>query len=933
MVSQEDGSETVSQDQEDGSDSLNTPTLPTVSLEDGSENISKINSDITDASASGGDPGDDHGGGQGESEGSSSEEDEESEKEESEEPNNEEEESNKDEVSFGDPDYTDSEDVDLDEKESTEDDKFLFAKRYPVRASRTPGTAKQTRNQQRLLYRKQGVARMKSPGLFPKPSRKKNKKTKTKPTDEEIKLWKNESVQAMAKATNATDILSSYMILGYSGRFKTAWQGEMSMFFMLAFVIGTNPYNLILGFEATARQNILSLEAIKQGGAGKSWTLPRIPNMNDHLTTVSRDIHDEIKQRWDATKDRIEAQFTYDGVKTVIIPECPPWDDFKQQIYKGHRHMWKIWWGHKESCTRDVRKDVIEWATLNLLPLENSKDFVKAIDVHWQEGLKHHKKNYLRIHNQSTLEDSIEPGGKGGGKPGGKGGGKGQGKPKDKNKPSEKKKPAENEDNGKKDDVKDKNKPAEKTKQKKKIAEKKKPSDNNDEDDAKKDDDDATTSPANKRQPTSDPSDSPAEKKAKLQFLKQQSDFKLFAKKQSEKEHTDNVRIKVTAIHESDPVLTLYLEQWMCLLQESPDVDKETRVRNMDLAMDGLLRLDPKEIWKEYHHAAGDDDTTIDLDGPKREKRGSVDYLRPSPDFVLMAEDIMNVMNLTLRECEATGLRVIRYQWEYQLMKGIQQLTEENFDPQKRLRAMYATLVLSAATSDFGAINGGIKLCQAGLLDSVDAIAEASLEDIRECIKECGIHNRRAVYLKEGFKVIRKDHNGMVPASMDALTSLPGVGRKTATLLLNEGFGFYAGIGTDKHVCNVSLALGLFNKTHGLKNAAPDHVEASLRQWIHQRNFRNTNQVFGGMAQLITQDLATISTEEEHNGLKLLLSAIAKRFHTPYEIELIWFIIGKIRAHYKVVVEKRMIAMKMDQEESGDEVEEDEVDEMVQEDG
>jgi endonuclease III len=215
----------------------------------------------------------------------------------------------------------------------------------------------------------------------------------------------------------------------------------------------------------------------------------------------------------------------------------------------------------------------------------------------------------------------------------------------------------------------------------------------------------------------------------------------------------------------------------------------------------------------------------------------------------------------------------------------------------------------------------------------VDSIADAPLRDIKECIKECGIHNRRAEYLKEGFDLIRKRHNGMVPASMEALTKLPGVGRKTATLLLNEGFGFYAGIGTDKHVCNVSLALGLFNKTHGLKNAAPDHVEASLRQWIPQRNFKDTNKVFGGMAQLITQDLATINTEEQRENLNIFLNAIHKRFHTAYEMELIWLIIGKIRVHYKAVAEKRVRAMEADEEESGDEAEEDESGDGVEEDG
>jgi endonuclease III len=260
-------------------------------------------------------------------------------------------------------------------------------------------------------------------------------------------------------------------------------------------------------------------------------------------------------------------------------------------------------------------------------------------------------------------------------------------------------------------------------------------------------------------------------------------------------------------------------------------------------------------------------------------------------------------------------------------MKGINQLTVEDLDPQKRIRGMYACLVLSAATTDFDAIYGAIKLYQSGLLETVDALADAPTGKIIECIKECGIHKKRAVYLKDGFKIIRDKHNGMIPQTLDELMALPGVGRKTATLLLNEGFGFFAGIGTDKHVCNVASALGLFSRTFGLKNAAANHVEDSLRCWISQPHFKETNRIFGGMAQLVTQQLNNPKSKNWEVEVTLMAGAIADRFKSDYELELIWHIIGKLREHYKGVVEKRLEAIEKDEEESGDEAEEDDEEE------
>ena len=70
-----------------------------------------------------------------------------------------------------------------------------------------------------------------------------------------------------------------------------------------------------------------------------------------------------------------------------------------------------------------------------------------------------------------------------------------------------------------------------------------------------------------------------------------------------------------------------------------------------------------------------------------------------------MASDVMQVMKVFMEGCSLNGIRIIRYYWEYHLMKGIGQIDVETMDVQKRLRGMLACLILSAATTDFEAIN------------------------------------------------------------------------------------------------------------------------------------------------------------------------------------------------------------------------------------
>jgi endonuclease-3 len=88
------------------------------------------------------------------------------------------------------------------------------------------------------------------------------------------------------------------------------------------------------------------------------------------------------------------------------------------------------------------------------------------------------------------------------------------------------------------------------------------------------------------------------------------------------------------------------------------------------------------------------------------------------------------------------------------------------------------------------------------------SIAAADIGEIEGLIKTCGFYKTKARNIKEACRVIAEKYQGRVPDTLDGLTSLPGVGRKTANVVLSNAFGADA-IAVDTHVFRVSNRLGL----------------------------------------------------------------------------------------------------------------------------
>lgn len=119
-----------------------------------------------------------------------------------------------------------------------------------------------------------------------------------------------------------------------------------------------------------------------------------------------------------------------------------------------------------------------------------------------------------------------------------------------------------------------------------------------------------------------------------------------------------------------------------------------------------------------------------------------------------------------------------------------------------------------------------------------EAMAGATPTEIAEVIKSLGFYKTKAKHCVEAAQMIVADYGGHVPADMKELVKLPGVGRKTANIVLNVSFGIVEGIAVDTHVNRVAHRLKLSPKTH---EKEPLKTEQDLLKILPKAYWRNVN--------------------------------------------------------------------------------------------
>ena len=106
---------------------------------------------------------------------------------------------------------------------------------------------------------------------------------------------------------------------------------------------------------------------------------------------------------------------------------------------------------------------------------------------------------------------------------------------------------------------------------------------------------------------------------------------------------------------------------------------------------------------------------------------------------------------------------------------------------------------------------------------TLEAMANADIAHVEELVHSCGFYKHKARDIVLGCQMLLTDYGGKVPDTMEALLRIPGVGRKTANLLLGDLYGTPGSIVCDTHCIRICGRLGL---SHGKE---PEKVEKQLR--------------------------------------------------------------------------------------------------------
>lgn len=120
-----------------------------------------------------------------------------------------------------------------------------------------------------------------------------------------------------------------------------------------------------------------------------------------------------------------------------------------------------------------------------------------------------------------------------------------------------------------------------------------------------------------------------------------------------------------------------------------------------------------------------------------------------------------------------------------------------------------------------------------GRYPTVTDYAEADVSEIETYVKSTGFYRNKSKNIRATCEKIVTDFGGEVPQSMEELTSLPGVARKTANVVLAHAFGINAGVTVDTHVKRITNRLGL------TKHDTPVKIEQDLMKLLPQPDWEN----------------------------------------------------------------------------------------------
>jgi len=193
-------------------------------------------------------------------------------------------------------------------------------------------------------------------------------------------------------------------------------------------------------------------------------------------------------------------------------------------------------------------------------------------------------------------------------------------------------------------------------------------------------------------------------------------------------------------------------------------------------------------------------------------------------------------------------LKVLKNEYIKNRKPIVTEISEIDKDPYKIL---IGTL-LSLRTKDAVTKQASNKLFATA--DTPEKIVELSQKQIEKLIFPVGFYHRKAENIKLVSKIILQKYAGKVPDNLDELLSLPGVGRKTANLVLVLGFDKF-GVCVDTHVHRISNRWGF------VKTKSPEETEFALRKKLPKKYWKIYNDYLVSFGQNICKPISPICSK------------------------------------------------------------------------
>jgi len=146
---------------------------------------------------------------------------------------------------------------------------------------------------------------------------------------------------------------------------------------------------------------------------------------------------------------------------------------------------------------------------------------------------------------------------------------------------------------------------------------------------------------------------------------------------------------------------------------------------------------------------------------------------------------------------------------------------------------LLVAVVLSAQTTD-KSVNQVTKVLFEKYPDA-EAIASMPEEELQQILKKVGMYRTKAKNVRKLAQIIMEEYDGMVPGNYEELIRLPGVGRKTANVVLANGFGQQR-IAVDTHVFRVANRIGLVDEPDVLKTELSLMEALPKNKWTHMHH-------------------------------------------------------------------------------------------------